>query len=120
MRLQPTRRSERATVEAGGDGMRPADPGLGENELLTIGEAAMQLGVTPAGVRALERRGQLTAIRTVGNHRRYRLPDVVRLGQRKRLKTNRHQRIPSFEEMERRKPRSRRHGGRDIRTEEVA
>ena len=100
--------------------MRRADPGFGEDELLTIGEAAMQLGVTPAGVRALERRGHLASVRTAGGYRRFRWGDILHLAERKRLKTNRHQRIPSLEEVERRRPRSRRHGGRDTRTEEVA
>jgi excisionase family DNA binding protein len=83
---------------------------MDENELLTISEAAMQLGVKPAGVRALERRGHLTSVRTAGNQRRFRLTDLLRLAARKQLKTNRHQRIPSEAEAAQKQPLARRDG----------
>jgi DNA-binding transcriptional MerR regulator len=43
---------------------------------MIIGEVALTLGMTRAGVRALERRGHLPAIRTVGGWRLYHVDDV--------------------------------------------
>lgn len=86
---------------------------------MTINEAAMLLGVTAGGVRALERRGHI-ASQPAPAGRQYRLGDVAALASRKHLKTNRHQRIPTRAEAERRLPRSRRRGGQDDHPEEVA
>ena len=108
----------RDSVNFGSTSVDP-DQTLDADELLTIDEAAMLLGVTSGGVRALERRGHLSSAPSL-NGRRYRLAEVAMLAQRKRLKTNRHQRIPSQAEVERRTPRSRRRGGRDAQPEEVA
>ena len=48
-------------------------------ELLTSGEAARLLGLTPDAVRAMERRGVLEALRTLNGRRIFRGEDVRRL-----------------------------------------
>jgi excisionase family DNA binding protein len=48
-------------------------------ELVSIGEAANSLGVCQSSLRAWERQGRLTATRTPGGHRRYRLSDLRHL-----------------------------------------
>jgi excisionase family DNA binding protein len=47
-----------------------------EPELLTPGEVASRLGVKPTTVTRWAKAGKLTAIRTLGGHRRYRAADV--------------------------------------------
>ena len=47
--------------------------------LLTKGEAARMLGLTPAAVLALEKRGALSATRTKGGIRLFSESDVLRL-----------------------------------------
>ena len=49
--------------------------------LLSIAEAAVLSGVSLDTLRRWERIGRITAIRTVGGHRRYREEDVMSLGQ---------------------------------------
>ena len=48
-------------------------------ELLTPGEAAEALGLTPSGLRARAARGQVPFVRTPGGWRRYRAADVLAL-----------------------------------------
>ena len=48
------------------------------------GEAARILGLTPAGVKAIEARGQLEAIRTSGGVRLYERQAVLALAERRR------------------------------------
>ena len=48
-------------------------------QLVTVSEAAKQLGVTKKTLQNWDRSGKLVALRTVGNHRRYRQSDIVRL-----------------------------------------
>ena len=64
----------------------------GDDRWLTVGEAAHYLGLTPGGVRALERRGHLIADRTLGGWRLFRLRDVERL--RRRRAGRKHHRAP--------------------------
>jgi excisionase family DNA binding protein len=44
--------------------------------MMSIGRAADLLGVSPATLRAWEREGKITSIRTCGGHRRYRVADL--------------------------------------------
>lgn len=44
--------------------------------MIPIGDVARRFGVTVATVRAWERAGKITAIRTPGNHRVFRRADV--------------------------------------------
>lgn len=44
--------------------------------LISIGEAARLTGVTVATVRNWDRKGKITAIRTPGGQRRFRLEDI--------------------------------------------
>jgi MerR family redox-sensitive transcriptional activator SoxR len=46
---------------------------------LTIGEVAARFGVTVPTVRAWERAGKITAVRTPGNQRRFNRADVEAL-----------------------------------------
>lgn len=49
-------------------------------QLLTVLQAAEKLGVTVSTVHRYERSGVLSpAFRTAGNHRRYKLSDVLRV-----------------------------------------
>jgi excisionase family DNA binding protein len=57
-------------------------PGAGEvasDELLTPAEAARRLGVTPNTVTRWSRAGKISAIQTIGGHRRYRTSEVERV-----------------------------------------
>jgi DNA-binding transcriptional MerR regulator len=56
---------------------------------MMIGEAAMVLGMTRPGVRALERRGWLTSVRSVGGWRIY-LSDEVEALRKLRAKRASH------------------------------
>jgi excisionase family DNA binding protein len=47
--------------------------------LITVSEAAKQLGVSIYALRVWDKNGKLVAIRTVGNHRRYRQSDITEL-----------------------------------------
>lgn len=44
--------------------------------MIPIGDVARRFGVTVATVRAWERAGKITAVRTPGNHRVFRRSDV--------------------------------------------
>ena len=50
-----------------------------QDELISIGRASAILGVHADTVRRWERAGALTAVRTPGNQRRFRLSDVEAL-----------------------------------------
>ena len=47
--------------------------------LISVSEAAKQLGVSVYALRLWDRNGKLVALRTAGGHRRYRQSDVIRL-----------------------------------------
>lgn len=47
------------------------------NKLLTIEEAATQLGVSTITLRRWEKRGKITATRTKGGHRRYAISEIA-------------------------------------------
>ncbi|MCC7106260.1 MAG: MerR family transcriptional regulator [Chloroflexi bacterium] len=61
---------------------------------MLVGEAAMYLGMTKEGVRALERRGHLTATRSVGGWRLYPLEQVERVKMLRDRRGNARQAIP--------------------------
>jgi excisionase family DNA binding protein len=73
------RDSERPLRRSGGRG--PARPvGAAErNELLTPAEAARKLGVTPNTVTRWSRAGKISAIQTMGGHRRFRRAEIERV-----------------------------------------
>lgn len=48
-------------------------------QLITISEAAKQLGVSIYALREWDKDGKLVAVRTAGKHRRYRQSDITRL-----------------------------------------
>lgn len=50
-----------------------------DDELLTPAEVAKMFGVDPKTVTRWAKAGKLSAIRTLGGHRRYRASDVRRL-----------------------------------------
>jgi excisionase family DNA binding protein len=52
--------------------------GTASDELLTPAEAARRLGVTPNTVTRWSRAGKISAIQTIGGHRRYRTSDIER------------------------------------------
>jgi excisionase family DNA binding protein len=52
---------------------------FGEDELLTPAEAARRLGVTPNTVTRWSRAGKISAIQTIGGHRRYRCSEIDRV-----------------------------------------
>lgn len=54
------------------------------NELLTVGDAARELSLSPDTIRLYEKQGKLRAMRTRGGQRLFQLSDV------KRLKADRH------------------------------
>jgi excisionase family DNA binding protein len=65
---------------------RPRSPGPGRveipvesDELLTPAEAARKLGVTPNTVTRWSRAGKISAIQTMGGHRRFRLSEIERV-----------------------------------------
>lgn len=47
--------------------------------LISIKKAAEMLGVCPDTLRTWDRQGKLTALKTMGGHRRYRLSEIQRL-----------------------------------------
>jgi excisionase family DNA binding protein len=47
--------------------------------LITVSDAAAQLGVTKKTLQVWDREGKLSALRTAGGHRRYRQSDIERL-----------------------------------------
>lgn len=49
------------------------------DDLLAIGAAARLLGVSPDTLRRWENDGRLTAVRTLGNQRRFRRADIEQL-----------------------------------------
>jgi excisionase family DNA binding protein len=51
----------------------------GADELLTPAEAAHRLGVTPNTVTRWSRAGKISAIQTIGGHRRYRTSEIERV-----------------------------------------
>jgi excisionase family DNA binding protein len=53
--------------------------GDGRDELLTPAEAAHRLGVTPNTVTRWSRAGKISAIQTIGGHRRYRASEIERV-----------------------------------------
>jgi len=63
--------AERGSRRRGGPGDRP--------ELLTPAEAARMLGVTPNTVTRWSRAGKVSAIQTMGGHRRFRRAEVERV-----------------------------------------
>jgi excisionase family DNA binding protein len=48
--------------------------------LVSLGEAALMLGVCPATLRRWDRLGEIAATRTPGNHRRFDSAELLRLG----------------------------------------
>lgn len=48
-------------------------------QLITISEAAKQLGVSIYALREWDKDGKLVVARTAGKHRRYRQSDITRL-----------------------------------------
>lgn len=65
--------------EFGGNGNRPD---RGDADLLTPGEVARLFGVDPKTVTRWAGAGKLTALRTLGGHRRYRSTEVLALLER--------------------------------------
>lgn len=63
------------------------------SQAMTVGEAALCLGMTRPGVRALERRGLISAVRTVGGWRLYLSDDVERVRSLRARRANKRQRI---------------------------
>jgi excisionase family DNA binding protein len=55
------------------------DPFVAHTDLLTPAEAARRLGVTPNTVTRWSRAGKISAIQTVGGHRRFRRIEIDRL-----------------------------------------
>lgn len=55
------------------------DPGVGDADLLTPAEAARKLGVTPNTVTRWSRAGKISAIQTMGGHRRFRRNEIERV-----------------------------------------
>lgn len=53
-------------------------------KLLSVGDAARRLGISSAGVVAMERTGKLQAIRTEGGMRLFAADDVERLAEARR------------------------------------
>lgn len=60
----------------GAVGPAPARPASRPEELLTPGEVARLFGVDPKTVTRWAAAGKLTALRTLGGHRRYRASEV--------------------------------------------
>ncbi len=61
-------------------------------KLLTVSDVARRLNLTPAAIRALERRGDLLAIRTAGEGQHVRLfreVDVKEFAERRRVRRSR-------------------------------
>src|SRR4051812_42777881 len=56
-----------------------------KQDLYTIQEVSVLLGVTPKTLRRWEETGKITSIRTVGNQRRYRIEDIKKLERRLNL-----------------------------------
>ena len=55
------------------------------NEYCSIGQAAKQLGLSITTLRRWEKQQKLIpAFRTFGNHRRYKLLDIIKLNQQKK------------------------------------
>ena len=48
-------------------------------KLITVSDAAAQLGVTKKTLQVWDREGKLTALRTAGGHQRYRQSDIEKL-----------------------------------------
>jgi excisionase family DNA binding protein len=71
--------SDRAPRRSSGRGpARPVGPGE-RNDLLTPAEAARKLGVTPNTVTRWSRAGKISAIQTMGGHRRFRRAEIERV-----------------------------------------
>jgi len=51
---------------------------MAENELLTPSEVAEMFRVNPKTVTRWARAGQISAVRTLGGHRRFRTPEIRR------------------------------------------
>jgi excisionase family DNA binding protein len=68
--------AEKTDVEDGDRDGRDRDGG---DELLTPAEAAHRLGVTPNTVTRWSRAGRISAIQTIGGHRRYRRSEIERV-----------------------------------------
>lgn len=62
---------------------------------MLVSEVAMTLGMTRAGVRALERRGLLTAVRSLGGWRVFLSDEVMALQKSRARRANARQRIRS-------------------------
>jgi excisionase family DNA binding protein len=52
---------------------------MAENELLTPGEVAMMFRVNPKTVTRWARAGKISAVRTLGGHRRFRASEIRRV-----------------------------------------
>ena len=52
---------------------------MAEHELLTPGEVAVMFRVDPKTVTRWARAGRISAIRTIGGHRRFRASEIQRL-----------------------------------------
>jgi len=76
-----------APIKVGGDVDLEAEVDIGEahadepdaDELLTPAEAARRLGVTPNTVTRWSRAGKISAIQTIGGHRRYRNSEIEKV-----------------------------------------
>jgi excisionase family DNA binding protein len=64
---------------AAGRGPARVEMPVDRDELLTPAEAARKLGVTPNTVTRWSRAGKISAIQTMGGHRRFRLSEIERV-----------------------------------------
>ncbi|MDQ1380549.1 MAG: hypothetical protein QOJ71_1268, partial [Actinomycetota bacterium] len=64
---------------AAGRGPGRVELPVDRDELLTPAEAARKLGVTPNTVTRWSRAGKISAIQTMGGHRRFRLSEIERV-----------------------------------------
>jgi excisionase family DNA binding protein len=89
--FEPNRQSERETkrqaVRRPGRGLGPVGAFVDGNDLLTPAEAAHKLGVTPNTVTRWSRAGKISAIQTMGGHRRFRRSEIERVMQAANLAT---------------------------------
>jgi excisionase family DNA binding protein len=65
-------------VEAGAEIGRGTEALMAEHELLTPGEVAVMFRVNPKTVTRWARAGRISAIRTMGGHRRFRASEIQR------------------------------------------
>ena len=58
------------------------------DELINISKAAKLLGVHPDTLMIWDKSGKLVALRTLGNHRRYKLSEIYKILEKKYDKRN--------------------------------